>query len=129
MVLASISPDLILVKFGHDLDLHCVSELKIKITLNFQGQIWNNSNKHNFISMVPKKSACRGVNNNSVIHVIYGLSQMLVHRLYSPYPSHGWILTHLMLEMDYSGLFGEYHACWCPGDLVTRASTDMVLIV
>ena len=21
-----------------------------------------------------------------------------------------------MLEMEYSGLFGQYQACWCPGD-------------
>ena len=22
-----------------------------------------------------------------------------------------------MLETEYSGLFGKYHGCWCPGDL------------
>ena len=27
------------------------------------------------------------------------------------------ILTLLMLEMEYSSLFGQYHACWCPGNL------------
>ena len=26
-------------------------------------------------------------------------------------------LTPLMLETEYSGLFGQYHACWCPGSL------------
>ena len=25
-------------------------------------------------------------------------------------------LTLLMLEMEYSGFGGQYHACWCPGD-------------
>ena len=26
-------------------------------------------------------------------------------------------LTLLMQEMEYSGLFNQYHACWCPGSL------------
>ena len=25
------------------------------------------------------------------------------------------VLTLLMLETEYSGLFGQHHACWCPG--------------
>ena len=27
------------------------------------------------------------------------------------------LLTLLMLETEYSGLFDQYDACWCPGDL------------
>ena len=28
-----------------------------------------------------------------------------------------WGLTLLMLKMEYSGSFGQYHAYWCPGSL------------
>ena len=28
-----------------------------------------------------------------------------------------WYLTLLMLQVEYSDLFGQYNACWCPGSL------------
>ena len=27
------------------------------------------------------------------------------------------VLTLLILETEYSGLFGQYYGCWCPGEL------------
>ena len=41
-----------------------------------------------------------------------------------------WELTVVMLETEYSGLFGQYHACWCTGFLshqgISRHGIDSI---
>ena len=34
------------------------------------------------------------------------------------------ILTLLMLEMEYSGFGGQYHACWCTGDFRSQCISE-----
>ena len=50
------------------------------------------------------------------MQILYNMIYPCIPKYRDMEMSHNEELTLLIIETEYSGLFSQYHACWCPGD-------------
>ena len=100
---------------------HCGLLTKIWVKIGSGNGFWPNSFKLLPEPMLTSLKVFCGIHQTAISQVLINL----IHNMYSKVIVLKWLphlwgakeLTLPMIETEYSGLFGQYHVCWCPGSL------------